>query len=76
MKEEVQKQQEEEADEDQKPSDKKKQKKNRLPRETKVDLETDLVAKKALEWLKSDATVRQFKQDHPKPVPDTALEKN
>ena len=76
MKEEVQKQQEEEADEDQKPSDKKKQKKNRLPRETKVDMETDLVAKKALEWLKSDATVRQFKQDHPKPVPDTALEKN
>jgi len=75
MKEELQKQQEEEGDEDTKSVDKKKQQKNRLQRETKLDMETDLVAKKALEWLKSDVTVKQFKQDRPKPMPDTAMHK-
>lgn len=77
LKEEVQKQQEEEtAEEESKSADKKKQKKSRTLRETKLDLETDLVARKALEWLKSDVTVRQFKQDHPKPTQDTALNKD
>jgi len=75
MKEELQKQQDEEGDEEGKTVDKKKQQKNRLPRESKLDMETDLVAKKALEWLKSDVTVKQFKQDRPKPMPDTAMHK-
>jgi carboxyl-terminal processing protease len=76
MKEELQKQQDEEADEEAKTPEKKKQQKNRLQRESKLDMETDLVAKKALEWLKSDVTVKQFKQDRPKPMPDTAMHKD
>ncbi len=72
LKAELQKKQEEEQDEDSKSNDKKKQK-NRLPRETKVDLENDIVAKKALEWLKSDVSVKQYKTDNPKPAaPETA----
>ncbi len=39
---------------------------------TKADLENDPVVKKAMEWLKSDVTVKQFKMDNQKPVPDTA----
>ena len=39
-----------------------------------VDLKNDLVAKKALEWLKSDVTVKQFKEDKRKKTKtDTAL---
>lgn len=72
LKEALQKQQDEEAEEENK-SDKKKQKKNRSPRESKLDLTTDLVAKKALEWLKSDVTVKQFKSDRQKAVADTAM---
>jgi carboxyl-terminal processing protease len=70
MKAEVQKQQDEELEEESKP-DKKKEPKGRL--RTKVDLENDPVVKKALEWLKSDVTVKQFKIDNQKPtVPETA----
>ncbi len=41
-----------------------------------MDLEHDMVLKKALEWLKSEVTVKQFKDDlqnQKKPMPDTAL---
>lgn len=72
MKQEVQKQQEEELEEEAK-ADKKKEQKPKL-RNNKLDLENDPVAKKAIEWLKSDVTVKQFKMDNQKPaVPDTAL---
>jgi carboxyl-terminal processing protease len=70
MKAEVQKQQEDELEEEAK-ADKKKEPKTRV--RTKADLENDPVVKKALEWLKSDVTVKQFKIDNQKPVPDTAL---
>ena len=70
MKEEMQKQEETEAEEDVK---KDKQKKQVYPRPV-MELEHDPVAKKALEWLKSDVTVKQFKIDHPKKaIPDTAM---
>ena len=39
-----------------------------------VEPEHDQVAKKALDWLKSDVTVKQYKMDnHKKALPDTAL---
>jgi len=70
MKEEMQKQEETESEEDVK---KNKQKKPAYPRPV-LDLEHDPVAKKALEWLKSDATVKQFKMDNQKKaMPDTAM---
>ena len=70
MKEEMQKQTEMEAEEDAK---KNKQKKTVYPKAI-VDLEHDQVAKKALDWLKSDVTVKQYKMDnHKKALPDTAL---
>jgi carboxyl-terminal processing protease len=70
MKEEMQKQEETETEEDVK---KNKQKKTAYPRPV-LDLGNDPAAKKALEWLKSDVTVKQFKMDHPKKaVQDTAL---
>lgn len=73
MKEEMQKQLDEEADEEAKTPDKKKQKKSRIMRDLKENLEKDIVVQKALEWLKSDATVKQYKTDHPpKPVQETA----
>ncbi|HTY24619.1 MAG TPA: S41 family peptidase [Desulfomonilaceae bacterium] len=69
MKEEMQKQEESEADDDKKG----KQKKQVYPKPV-VDLENDQVVKKALEWLKSDVTVKQFKMDNQKKnLPDTAL---
>ena len=39
-------------------------------------MENDPVVQKALEWLKSDVTVKQFKNDNQnqkKDMPDTAL---
>ncbi len=70
MKEEMQKQEDTEAEEDVK---KNKQKKPVYPRPV-LDLEQDPVAKKALEWLKSDVTVKQFKMDNQKKdMPDTAM---
>lgn len=70
MKEEVQKQQDEEVEEDAKP-EAKKQKKNRLLQQ-KPDPETDPVLRRALSWLKSDVSVKQFKMEQQKPIPDTA----
>jgi carboxyl-terminal processing protease len=70
MKEEVQKQQEEENEEDAKP-EAKKQKKSRLLQQ-KPDPETDPVLRRALTWLKSDVSVKQFKMEQQKPIPDTA----
>ena len=68
LKEEMQKQRDEEADEAAKPgakdNDKNKNKKPRFPRPT-VDLEKDIVVQKALEWLKSDTSVKQYKEEHP-----------
>ncbi|MBI4961711.1 MAG: S41 family peptidase [Desulfomonile tiedjei] len=70
MKEEVQKQQDEEAEEDAKP-EAKKQKKSRTLQQ-KVDPENDLVLRRALTWLKSDVSVKQYKMEQQKPIPDTA----
>ena len=70
MKEEVQKQQEEENEEDAKP-EAKKQKKSRLLQQ-KPDPETDPVLRRALNWLKSDVSVKQYKMEQQKPIPDTA----
>jgi carboxyl-terminal processing protease len=73
LKAEMQKQRDEEADEagPAGANDKNKQKKQRFPRPT-VDVEKDVVVQKALEWLKSDATVKQYKEEHPqKEVPET-----
>lgn len=74
MKEDVKKQQEQEAAEEAKPENKKKPKQNRLMREKTVDPETDPVLRKALDWLKSDVTVKQYRMENAaKPMPDTAL---
>ncbi len=73
MKEEMQKQEDMEANENGK---KNKQKKPVYPKPV-VDLEHDPVAKRALEWLKSDVTVKQFKMDNQKKaMPDTALKED
>jgi carboxyl-terminal processing protease len=70
MKEELQKAEESEQDEE-----KGKVKKPAYPRPV-VDLENDLVVKRATEWLKSDVTVKQFKEDNRKKIKaDTALNK-
>jgi carboxyl-terminal processing protease len=70
MKAEVQKQQEEELEKESK-TNKKKELKQKA--RTKADLENDPVVKKAMEWLKSDVSVKQFKIDNQKPVvPETA----
>ena len=73
MKEEVKKQREQEAEEEAKPENKKKPKQRRFMRDT-ADPKTDPVLKKALDWLKSDVTVKQYKLENAsKPMPDTAL---
>src|SRR5208337_134904 len=61
MKEEMQKQEETETDDA-----KKGEQKNQVYPKPIVDLENDQVVKKALEWLKSDVTVKQFKMDNEK----------
>jgi carboxyl-terminal processing protease len=74
MKEEIQKQQDAEQEEEAK----NKQKTAAFPRPV-VDVENDPVVRKALEWLKSDVTVKQYKTDNPnqkKDMPDTALNKD
>ncbi len=72
MKEEVKKQREHEAEEETKPENKEKSKQRRLLRDT-VDLKNDPVLEKALEWLKSDLTVTQFKLENvDKPSGDAA----
>lgn len=70
LKEEVQKQVDEELEEESKAPEKRK--KPKYPRPL-VDKEKDPVVIKALQWLKSDVTVKQWKEENPKkPVPDTA----
>ncbi|MCL5126589.1 MAG: S41 family peptidase [Deltaproteobacteria bacterium] len=67
MKAEIQKKEEEEAAaEEANKNGKKNDKQSRFNKETKVDIEKDIVAKKALEWLKSDVSVKKFKQEHEK----------
>jgi carboxyl-terminal processing protease len=71
LKEDIQKQQDQEQEEEVK----NKQKKAVFPRPV-VDTENDPVVHKAMEWLKSDVTVKQFKDENQKKtVPDTALNK-
>jgi carboxyl-terminal processing protease len=69
LKKELEQQQEEELKEEAKRNEDKK--KTAFPR-PKVDLEKDIVVKRALEWLKSDVSVSQFKKEYQKPVPETA----
>ncbi len=74
LKPELQKQSEKEASEAAKSaaSNKTKAKKQASPVPT-VDLKKDLVVQKALEWLKSDVTVKQYKDEHSqKKMPETA----
>jgi carboxyl-terminal processing protease len=77
MKEEVAKQRDEEEDEAKNSQDKNKQKKQRFPRPT-VEVDKDPVVQKALEWLKGDVTVQQFKEEQQKKAPpaDTASAKD
>ncbi len=72
MKQEVQKLQEQQIEEESKPNDQQKKKKENNIR-GKADPEQDPVLKRALEWLKSDISVKQYKLDNQKPpIPDTA----
>ncbi len=80
LKAEIQKQEEEETAAEECKDGKKVEKKqtpgaSRFGKETKADLEKDLVVKKALEWLKSDVSVKKFKQEHEKPAADTTAMK-
>lgn len=73
LKEEVQKQIDEETAEEAKNPEKSKQKKSRLMKDLKANLEKDVVVQRAVQWLKSDETVKQYKEDHRrKPVQETA----
>ncbi|MDR3604963.1 MAG: S41 family peptidase [Syntrophaceae bacterium] len=75
MKAEIQKQEDEESAVEEKKNGKKNEKQSRFNKETKADLEKDIVLKKALEWLKSDVSVKKFKQEHEKPATDTTAMK-
>ncbi len=75
MKAEIQKQEDEQSAAEEKKSEKKNDKQGRFNKETKADLEKDIVVKKALEWLKSDVSVKKFKQEHEKPATDTTAMK-
>jgi carboxyl-terminal processing protease len=75
MKAEIQKQEDEESAAEEKKNGKKNDKQSRFNKETKADLEKDIVLKKALEWLKSDVSVKKFKQEHEKPATDTTAMK-
>jgi len=79
LKEAMEKQEEQELDDDSaKNADKKKPKKSRFKRDTKEELLSDVVVKKAMEWLQSDQSVKDFKkeiekkQEKEKKGPDTA----
>ena len=53
--------------------EKKKKKKSTFSRSRKVDPKTDLVVRKAIEWLRSDFDVKKYKLEHEKKeVPETA----
>jgi carboxyl-terminal processing protease len=72
VKDDLDKRQQEGQEDDSKLKDKNQQKKPQFPRPV-VDLEKDKVLQKALEWLKSDATVKQFKDEQKKKaLPNTA----
>ncbi|MBI5570880.1 MAG: S41 family peptidase [Desulfomonile tiedjei] len=72
VKDDLEKKREEGQEDDSKIKDKDQQKKPQFPRPV-VDLEKDKVVQKALEWLKSDVTVKQFKDEQKKKVlPNTA----
>jgi carboxyl-terminal processing protease len=72
MKQEVQKQEEQEREEEAKPADHQK-KKNKSVR-IKANPERDPALKRALDWLKSDIAVKQYKLDNQTPpIPETAL---
>ncbi|MDQ7781488.1 MAG: S41 family peptidase [Desulfomonilaceae bacterium] len=76
MKKEVEKQEEqEELEEEKKNKDDKKEKKSRLRPESKEDLKKDPVVRAALEWLTSDKSVTEFKEEQKKKtvVPETAF---
>ncbi|AFM22825.1 S41 family peptidase [Desulfomonile tiedjei] len=71
LEQEVTKQEEADLEEESKPIDQKKRKDRYL--RSKADPEHDPVLKKALEWLKSDIAVKQYKLDNQKPpIPETA----
>ena len=72
VKDDLEKKREEGQEDDSKIKDKNQQKKPQFPRPV-VDLEKDKVLQKALEWLKGDVTVKQFKDEQKKKVlPNTA----
>ena len=72
MKEEAKKQRQQEAQEEAKPENKEKPNRKGLLRDT-VDPKKDPVLGRALEWLKSDLTVKQFKLENlNKPLGDAA----
>ena len=80
LKAEIQKREEEEIAAEECKDGKKVEKKQppgagRFGKETKADLEKDLVVKKALELLKSDVSVKKFKQEHEKPAANTTASK-
>lgn len=71
LKTEVQKKEEEEAASEEAKNGKKNEKRSRFTKETKADLENDVVVKKALEWLQSKVDLKKYKQEHEKPAEDT-----
>jgi carboxyl-terminal processing protease len=77
LKKEVEEEQEKLLEEELKNRNKKKDKKNskisRFRKETKEDLLKDAVVKSALDWLKSQKTVKEFKKEQKKPSAETAF---
>ena len=72
LKNEIQKRQDEEAAKRKKAGEKNDVSKPHFPRPI-VDLDKDLVLQRALEWLKSDVSVKQYKEQHPRnEMPETA----
>ncbi|MCX5871687.1 MAG: S41 family peptidase [Deltaproteobacteria bacterium] len=71
LKTEVQKKEEEETASEEAKNGKKNEKRSRFTKETKADLENDVVVKKALEWLQSKVDLKKYKQEHEKPAEDT-----
>jgi carboxyl-terminal processing protease len=71
LKAEVQKKEEAEIAAEDAKNSKKNEKRSRFSKETKADLENDIVVQKALEWLKSDVTVKKYKQENEKQISDT-----
>ncbi len=71
LKAEIQKKEEAEITAEEAKNSKKNEKRSRFSKETKADLENDIVVQKALEWLKSDVTVKKYKQENEKQISDT-----